>query len=137
MVDPAQIKQVFWNLARNAVQAMPRGGTLEVILRHTPRGIEACFEDTGKGMTPEEIETFFQPSVSTSQSKGTGLGLAVVYRILDRHGVKVEVDSEIGEGTRCILTFGERILSDSEEQMVLIGGEPGLGRSQSERPGDE
>jgi len=137
MVDPAQIKQVFWNLTRNAVQAMPKGGTLEVTLKHSPRGIEACFEDTGKGMSPEEIETFFQPTVSTSQSKGTGLGLAVVYRILDRHGVKIEVDSEIGKGTRCILTFGERILSDSEEQMVLIGGDPGLGRSESEPPGDE
>jgi signal transduction histidine kinase len=130
MVDPSQIKQVFWNLARNAVQAMPKGGSLEVTLRQTSRGIEACFEDTGKGMTPEEIETFFQPTVSTSQSRGTGLGLAVVYRILDRHGVRIEVDSEVGKGTRCILTFGERILSDSGEQMVLIGGKPKLARSE-------
>jgi len=133
MVDPAQIKQVFWNLARNAVQAMPKGGTLEVTLRQSSRGIEACFEDTGKGMTPEEIETFFQPNVSTSQSRGTGLGLAVVYRILDRHGVRIEVDSEIGQGTRCILTFGERILSDPEEQMALMAGEPGLGRRRGGR----
>jgi len=123
-VDPAQVKQVFWNLARNAIQSMPRGGTLEVSLHQAPRGIEICFEDSGQGMSPEEIETFFQPSVSPSHGKGTGLGLAVVYRILDRHGVRIEVDSEVGKGTRCMLTFGERTLLDAE-QMVLIGGEPG------------
>jgi two-component system sensor histidine kinase PilS (NtrC family) len=128
LVDPAQIKQVFWNLARNAVQAMPKGGTLEVSLQRAGRTIEVAFEDTGKGMTPEEIETFFQPSVSVSQTRGAGLGLAVVYRILDRHGVRIEVDSEIGKGTRCILTFGERLLSEPEEQMALIGSEPEQGR---------
>ena len=125
VADPAQIKQVFWNLSRNAVQAMPKGGALEVSLQATPKGIEVTFEDSGGGMTPEEIETFFQPNVS-AQSKGTGLGLAVVYRILDRHGVKIEVDSQVGEGTRCMLTFGERTTIESEAQMVLIGGDPGL-----------
>jgi len=137
MLDPAQIKQVFWNLARNAVQAMPKGGTLEVSLEETPRGIEVCFEDTGMGMTPEEIETFFQPSVASSQTKGSGLGLAVVYRILDRHGVRIEVDSEEGKGTRCMLMFGERMLADSDEQMALIGGDPGLGSTDSPVPGEE
>jgi two-component system sensor histidine kinase PilS (NtrC family) len=124
MVDPAQIKQVFWNLARNAVEAMPEGGALEVTLKRGPRSIEVCFEDSGTGMTPEEIQTFFQPSVSASGGKGTGLGLAVVYRILDRHGVRIEVDSEVGKGTRCILTFGERMMAISEGKMLLIGGEP-------------
>lgn len=136
-VDPAQVKQVFWNLSRNAIQSMPKGGTLEVSLSQIPRGIEVCFEDTGQGMSPEEIETFFQPSVSTSHSKGTGLGLAVVYRILDRHGVRMEVDSEVGKGTRCMLTFGERTVTDPDEQMVLIGGEPGLGHTDIGAPGEE
>ncbi len=136
VVDPAQIKQVFWNLARNAMQAMPKGGALEVSLRETPRGIEVTFEDAGIGMTPEEIETFFQPNVS-AQSKGTGLGLAVVYRILDRHGVHVEVDSEVGKGTRCMLTFGERAMAESEEQMALVGGDPGLGDDGRRSPGEE
>jgi two-component system sensor histidine kinase PilS (NtrC family) len=131
MVDPAQVKQVFWNLARNAVQAMPKGGTLEVILRQSRRGIEVWVEDSGQGMTPEEIETFFQPSVTTSQSRGTGLGLAVVYRILDRHGVRIEVDSEVGKGTRCMLLFVEGTLTESDEQLVLLGGDAGL---ESEAP---
>jgi len=140
LVDPGQIKQVFWNLARNAIQAMQKGGTLEVTLVAAPRSIDVAFEDSGDGMTPEEIETFFQPSVS-SQSKGTGLGLAVVYRILDRHGVRIEVDSEVGKGTRCMLTFGERTIPEADDtgsQMVLIGGDPGLGVSDEPSPaGDE
>jgi len=137
MVDPAQVKQVFWNLTRNAIQSMPGGGALEVSLRHTERGLEVTFEDGGKGMSPEEIETFFQPSVATSQTQGTGLGLAVVYRILDRHGVRIEVDSAVGKGTRCILTFGKRTLADSDEQLVLTGGEAGLGDPRSGTPDKE
>jgi two-component system sensor histidine kinase PilS (NtrC family) len=137
MVDPAQVKQVFWNLTRNAIQSMPGGGALEVSLRHTERGLEVTFEDGGKGMSPEEIETFFQPSVVTSRTQGTGLGLAVVYRILDRHGVRIEVDSEVGKGTRCILTFGKRTLADSDEQLVLTGGEAGLGDPRSGTPDKE
>ena len=125
VVDPAQIKQVFWNLARNAIQAMPKGGTLEVSLATTPKDIEVAFEDTGEGMTPEEIETFFQPSVS-ADSRGTGLGLAVVYRILDRHGIRIEVDSDVGKGTRCILTFAESAAAASDEQTLLLGGDPGF-----------
>ena len=136
-VDPSQIKQVFWNLSRNAIQAMPTGGTLKVLVKRTGRGVEVCFEDNGHGMTPEEIETFFQPSVSASHSKGTGLGLAVVYRILDRHGVRIEVDSESGRGTRCLLTFGERTSVDTDEQMVLIGGDLGLGSPETGLPGKE
>ncbi len=129
VVDPAQFKQVFWNLARNAIQAMPDGGSLVVTLDQSARGIDVTFEDTGEGMTTEEIETFFQPSVS-AQPRGTGLGLAVIYRILDRHGVRIEVDSELGKGTRCVLTFGERTLSESEGQMVLTRAETARGPAQ-------
>ena len=135
-VDPSQIKQVFWNLARNAVQAMPEGGTLEVTMTRSKKGVEVCFEDNGSGMTEEQIETFFQPDV-TGSSKGTGLGLAVVYRILDRHGVRIEVDSEVGEGTRCLLNFPERTLDEADEQLVLIGGEPGLGTDSSTETADD
>jgi two-component system sensor histidine kinase PilS (NtrC family) len=122
VVDPAQFKQVFWNLARNAIQAMPHGGSLTVTLEQSSRGIDVTFEDTGEGMTTEEIETFFQPNVS-AQPRGTGLGLAVIYRILDRHGVRIEVDSELGKGTRCVLSFGERALSEAEGQIYVTRGD--------------
>jgi two-component system sensor histidine kinase PilS (NtrC family) len=134
LVDPAQVKQVFWNLVRNAIQAMPDGGTLEISLTSSKRGIDVAFEDTGRGMTSEEIESFFQPNVTGSQSRGTGLGLAVVYRILDRHGARIEVDSEPGKGTRCVVTFTERTVAEPEEQPTLIGGDPGLGQSDTPAP---
>ena len=134
LVDPAQVKQVFWNLVRNGIQAMPEGGTLEISLTSSKRGIDVAFEDTGRGMTSEEIETFFQPNVSASQSQGTGLGLAVVYRILDRHGARIEVDSEPGKGTRCVLTFTERTVAEPEEQPTIIGGDPGVGQSDAPAP---
>ncbi|MFQ5743859.1 MAG: nitrogen regulation protein NR(II) [Acidobacteriota bacterium] len=122
IVDPSQIKQVFWNLARNAIQAMPEGGRLKVGLERDKEGIEVTFEDNGTGMTSEDIETFFQPYVSGG--RGTGLGLAVVYRILDQHGVRIEVDSELGEGTCFLLTFPEREAEEIDAQLVLLGGEP-------------
>jgi len=124
MVDPAQIRQVFWNLARNAIQAMPGGGLLTVSIARTPEGIEVTFEDTGSGMSSEEIETFFQPYVSGS-ARGTGMGLAVVYRILTRHEVNIEVESEVGKGTRFLLTFPSVVDDEPNEQLVLPGGDPG------------
>jgi two-component system sensor histidine kinase PilS (NtrC family) len=122
VVDPAQIRQVFWNLARNAIQAMPDGGSLAVSIARTAEGIEVTFEDTGSGMSSEEVESFFQPYVSGS-ARGTGMGLAVVYRILTRHEVNIEVESEVGEGTRFLLTFPSVVPVEPDEQLVLPGGE--------------
>lgn len=113
-VDASQIKQVFWNLARNAIQAMPTGGRLRVSLCRADDDIEICFEDTGKGMAPDEIDTFFQPYVS-GRSDGTGLGLSVVYKILERHGVTIEVDSEPGEGTRILMSF-EAAVAEADQR---------------------
>ena len=65
VVDPAQFKQVFWNLARNAIHAMPRGGSLVVTLRQSSRGIAVTFEDSGEGMTTEDIILRLLESVPT------------------------------------------------------------------------
>ena len=121
VVDPAQIRQVFWNLARNAVQAMPDGGMLTVSLAHNTDGIEVTFEDTGSGMSSEEVDSFFQPYVSGS-ARGTGMGLAVVYRILTRHEVNIEVESEVGRGTRFLLTFPSVVDVEPDEQLMLPRG---------------
>ena len=123
VVDPAQIRQVFWNLARNAIQAMPEGGALTVSIARVPEGVEVTFEDTGSGMSSEEVEAFFQPYVSGS-TRGTGMGLAVVYRILTRHEVNIEVESEVGAGTRFLLTFPSIVDVEPDEQLVLPEGKP-------------
>ena len=97
--DSTQIKQIFWNLSRNSIQAMENGGkltiTLEVINRHR---IRIIFEDTGDGMPPERVEQLFEP-FARSTSGGTGLGLSIVYQIIRDHNGSINVRSSEGEGT--------------------------------------
>ena len=97
--DSTQLKQIFWNLARNAVGAMPDGGTLNIIVRETGNGrIRILFKDTGCGMPPEQVERLFEP-FSDSKTGGTGLGLSIVYQIVRDHNGTINVRSLEGEGT--------------------------------------
>jgi len=97
--DATQLKQIFWNLARNALQAMPDGGTLRVGLESIPNNrIRIVFEDTGAGMSPDQVEQLFEP-FSNSTSGGTGLGLSIVYQIVKDHNGAINVRSREGKGT--------------------------------------
>ena len=97
--DPSQLKQIFWNLARNAIQAMPDGGTLTVSLDTMPnKRIRIIFEDTGRGMKPDQVEQLFEP-FANSTSGGTGLGLSIVYQIVRDHNGAINVRSREGKGT--------------------------------------
>lgn len=100
--DRDQLGQIFWNLARNALQAMPDGGTLTLVGHQSDRGYEVRFCDTGKGMTPEEKTGLFHPFKSFFDH-GVGLGMAIVYRIVEEHGGEIRVDSTLGEGTQIIV----------------------------------
>jgi two-component system, NtrC family, sensor histidine kinase PilS len=96
--DAGQLKQVFWNLARNALQAMPNGGTLNAkIEMNSHNRVRIAFSDTGKGMSPEQVEHLFEPFSSTTG--GTGLGLSIVYQIVRDHGGTINVRSLEGQGT--------------------------------------
>jgi two-component system, NtrC family, sensor histidine kinase PilS len=96
--DEGQLKQVFWNLARNALQAMPQGGTLRTQLgRNSFNRLRISFSDTGRGMTPDQVEHLFEPFSSTTG--GTGLGLSIVYQIIRDHGGTINVRSREGQGT--------------------------------------
>lgn len=102
--DETQLKQVFWNLARNAIQSMPDGGELFVALKRIQDGkARVQFRDTGTGMSDEMREHAFEPFVSGSN--GTGLGLSIVYKIVNDHGGTIEIGSEPGQGTCVTLTF--------------------------------
>ena len=112
--DEAQLLQVVNNLAVNAVQAMPEGGSLRVSARtvaadadsQSPlppgRWVEIRVTDTGSGISPQNLEKIFEPFFTTKK-KGTGLGLATCYSIIKAHGGRLRVDSQVGVGTTFVI----------------------------------
>jgi len=100
-----QLNQVFWNLAQNAVRAMPGGGELSISLRKTSdRMGQIVFQDSGFGMSREEQEQIFQPFHS-GFARGLGLGLSIIFQIMEDHRGKITFESEKGKGTRVSLSF--------------------------------
>ncbi len=112
--DPAQLKQIFWNLSRNAIQAMPNGGNLSIRLRRVPdHRVQIIFEDTGCGMSQAQVEQLFEP-FSNSTTGGTGLGLSIVYQIVRDHSGTINVRSLENRGTTITVELpGERRNLDS------------------------
>ena len=101
-LDPDQIRQLFWNLYVNALQAMEdRPGVLTVVARESERYqgfVEIEVRDTGKGITKETMGSIFDPFFTTKE-RGAGLGLTIVHRIVESHNGKIFVDSTVGRGT--------------------------------------
>jgi PAS domain S-box-containing protein len=101
LADERMMRQAFLNIALNAVQAMPQGGTLRVGMRRAqgPKPeVRVEFTDTGPGMTPEVRARIFEPFFTT-KAQGTGLGLALVKRILESHSGRLTLESQPGKGT--------------------------------------
>jgi len=96
-VDRNQIKQVFFNVIKNALQAMTRGGLLTIRLFSNDRYLGLSFKDTGKGISSSDLSRLFEPFRS-DKPQGTGLGLIIVQRIMQEHGGKIEVHSQPGTG---------------------------------------
>jgi len=100
--DPRQVRQVFLNLLKNALEAMPQGGEITITSRVQDTKAEISLADTGGGMTPEVAENIFQPYFTTKE-KGTGLGLAICQSIIQEHGGTISVVSTPGQGTTFII----------------------------------
>ncbi len=97
--DGNQMKQVIWNLSINAFRAMPAGGTLTVTLEHDLQGnVLLRFHDEGKGIEPDRLDSIFDP-FQDSTTGGSGLGMAIVYRIIQDHRGQISIDSRPGKGT--------------------------------------
>jgi len=103
--DPTELREVMTNLILNAVDAMPRGGTLTILTAQRDASIELRIADTGVGI-PEAIRgKIFDPFFTTKGPRGTGLGLSMTYGILSRHGATISVESREGQGTTFTLLF--------------------------------
>jgi two-component system sensor histidine kinase PilS (NtrC family) len=96
--DRDQIRQIIYNVAKNAVRAMDAGGRLQVHGRESRDRYTIQFVDTGRGMSPDELSRLFTP-FSTAFDDGTGLGMAIVRRIVEDHGGTIDIESRPGEGT--------------------------------------
>src|SRR5450432_113061 len=127
IADADKIKQVFWNVCENAVRAMKGGGSLTVTLESLGDDWQIGFADTGSGMSPQQVEKIFEPFQSNFEG-GTGLGLALVYQIVQAHEGKVWARSKPGQGTTFVLRLrrldAERSLPVGESVAKAAGVAP-------------
>jgi signal transduction histidine kinase len=123
LVDHAQLKQAFYNVIKNALQAMRSGGILRVRTEGTDTHVVVSFIDTGHGISAEQIGRIFEPYYTTKQ-EGSGLGLMIVQRIVREHGGTIEVESDAGRGTTVRIK-----LPIHEKRMRLL--EAGNGRERA------
>jgi two-component system, sporulation sensor kinase E len=127
--NPDQLKQAFYNLIKNAVQALSHGGILRVATSRSDTQLEISFEDNGTGISVEDMAHITEPYF-TRKKTGTGLGLFIVQRILHEHGGHLELLSQPGRGTtaRIVLPLAERRVR------LLGGGDSAEQAPASDRP---
>jgi two-component system, sporulation sensor kinase E len=105
--DRNQLKQVFFNLVKNALEAMEPGGRLSIRLRHDDESVFVAVADTGSGIKTEDLARLFQP-YHTTKATGHGLGLMIVQRIMRDHGGHIGIESKEGRGTVVTLRFPQK-----------------------------
>jgi signal transduction histidine kinase len=107
--DERRIRQILFNLLSNAVKFTPAGGRIDVSARRVDREIELAVNDTGPGIALEDrdriFEEFQQTDFGAKQHEGTGLGLALSKRLVELHGGRIWVESEVGVGSRFVFTL--------------------------------
>ena len=102
--DEVQVKQAFFNVIKNAIQAMADGGILKINIEVSPRFVSICFADNGPGIAPENLGAIYE-AYHTTKATGSGLGLMIVQRILRDHGGEIEICSTPERGTAFTLHF--------------------------------
>jgi signal transduction histidine kinase len=128
-VDRDQMKQAFYNIIKNAFQAMKTGGILYIRSWQDETYVSVSFSDTGGGISPQDMSKVFKPYFTT-KSAGSGLGLLIVRRIVREHGGEIEIESNEGKGVRVSihLPHGDRrtrLLADRGEEEVVASREGG------------
>jgi signal transduction histidine kinase len=113
--SPARINQIFVNLVTNAAQAMAGKGRLTIDVRAQDQFIEISFTDTGCGIAEENLSKIMDPFFTTKPvGEGTGLGLSIVRQIIEQHNGHINIESEVGQGTRITLLLPTRPIEDEE-----------------------
>lgn len=108
------IRQVFVNLMMNAIHAMPQGGRLDIFTQDRGEEVEIRFQDSGTGISPENIQKLFQTFFTTKEGgKGSGLGLAISKQIVERLGGAISVKSELGKGTVFTVRLPKQLKEES------------------------
>ena len=107
MGDESELREVLVNMVFNAVDAMPEGGQLTLAAEDVDDSVVISVGDTGSGMAPEVKSRIFDPFFTTKGKAGMGLGLAVSFGIIRRHEGSVEVESEVGVGTKFRISLAE------------------------------
>jgi signal transduction histidine kinase len=103
--DTELLQQACTNLVTNAIQAMPEGGTVTLATRPLPEGaIQVRVSDEGVGIPLDELDRIFR-LYYTTKPNGSGIGLSIVYRIMQMHDGRIDVESEVGRGSSMILTL--------------------------------
>ena len=103
-LDPELIKTCIFNAVLNAFQAMPDGGKLSVSAKASDSKVSLIFEDTGIGVSRENLSKVFDPFFSTKET-GLGLGLAMTRKVVEEHGGKVDFQSAEGKGSTITMSF--------------------------------
>ena len=116
-IDEQYVKRMFVNIIRNAVDAMPDGGTLTITSRRSINVLEVSFKDTGVGIPEEIIDDIWKP-LFTTKSKGMGFGLAICKRIVECHGGEIVMESKVGEGTSLTVVFPINMEFQDEEALL-------------------
>ena len=140
MGDDSELREVLVNMVFNAIDAMPEGGTLSLITRTVNDSVLIRIVDTGVGMYPEVRSRIFDPFFTTKGKAGLGLGLAVSFGIIRRHGGNIEVESQYGSGTEFRITLPLAKIADKTVKEVEVTMTPlpapavGVELSAHERP---
>jgi signal transduction histidine kinase len=123
MLDEASISAALLNLVLNAVQAMPDGGRLNIATGSDGGTLRLRISDTGSGITQEQVKHIFEP-FNTTKSRGLGLGMPYAQKIIEQHGGRISVESQLGEGTqvRIELPRGEERRSESTFTKLAFSG---------------
>lgn len=112
--NTGEMEQVFLNLIINALQAMPEeGGAIEIDIDRVDDQVVVRLQDTGEGIPEENLPRIFDPFFTTrEETGGTGLGLSIIFGIVEKHSGRIDVDSEVGEGTTFTLRFPALLEAD-------------------------